>query len=27
LPQPVADKLRAEHARALLPERGAVAED
>ena len=27
LPKPVADKLRAENARALLPERGAVAED
>jgi predicted TIM-barrel fold metal-dependent hydrolase len=27
LPKPVADKLRAENARALLPERGAVVED
>ena len=27
LPGPVADKLRADNARALLPERGAVAED
>ena len=27
LPKPVADKLRAENARALLPERGAVAAD
>ena len=27
LPRPVADKLRADNARALLPERGAVAED
>ena len=27
LPKPVADKLRAENARALLPERGAVVDD